>query len=162
MRIPKNKIVTGKYTSGNEFVEKLSNLPYQGYYYELNNKFYTGKEYNANAVEIIKIQQQNQLYNLSFDTALFSFISGITSQALQSPKVSGVPVSPLSIVGSFNTTRFFSQKINVQPITIKEINEETYNSLQGNSLFITTFISPTQTVDQADKQMPGLKNWLLG
>ena len=41
MRIPSNIIQTGKYTSGGEFVEKLTNKPYQGYYYELNGSLYT-------------------------------------------------------------------------------------------------------------------------
>lgn len=163
MRVPINKIQTGKYTSGNEFVEKITNTPYQGYYYELSNKFYVGKEFNPNAIEIIRIQQQNQLYNLSQDAALFSFLSGITSQALAQRRVFSVPFQEVSppIDLDFDT-RYFSQKVNTNPILIKEINRETYDSLQGNPLYITTFIGSTQNIDQADQQMPGLKTWLLG
>lgn len=164
MRVPINKIQTGKYTSGNEFVEKLTNTPYQGYYYELSNKFYVGKEFNPNAVEIIRIQQQNQLYNLSQDAALFSFLSGITSQALTQRRVFSVPFQFDDLLKDNvgRPIRYFSQKINTNPILIKEINRETYDSLQGNPLYITTFIGPTQNIDQADQQMPGLKTWLLG
>lgn len=163
MRIPKNKIQTGKYTQGNEFVELLSNKPYQGYYYELNNKFYIGKEYNSEAIEIIKAQQQNQLYNVSQNVALFSFLSGITSQALTSPRVSGIPKTNfIPKINIIDSTRYFSQKVNVNPIIIKEIDKETYDSLQGNPLYITTFISPNQDINKADQQMPGLKTWLSG
>ena len=154
MRVPKNKIKTGKYTSGNEFVELLTNKAYQGYYYEMNSKFYIGKEFDTNAAELVRLQQQNQLYNQSRSTALFSFISGIASQALISPRVSGIPPQVVA------ETRYFSQQTNVKPITIKEISKETYDSLQGNDLYKTTFIGPDQTIDQAEKQMPGLKTFL--
>lgn len=157
MRVPKNKIKTGKYTSGNEFVELLTNKSYQGYYYEMNNKFYIGKEFNANAVELVRVQQQNQLYNGSQNLALFSFISGIASQALTSPKISSIQSN---IEGNPTPIRYFSQQTNVKPITIKEISKETYDSLQGNSLYKTTFIGPDKTEDQAEKEMPGLKTFL--
>lgn len=157
MRVPKNKIKTGKYTSGGEFVELLTNKSYQGYYYEMNNKFYIGKEFSTNAIELVRIQQQNQLYNQSSNTALFSFISGITSQSLTFPKVfsiqSNIESNPTSI-------RYFSQQTNVNPITIKEISKETYDSLQGNALYRTTFIGPDKTEDQAEREMPGLKTFL--
>lgn len=157
MRVPKNKIKTGKYTSGNEFVELLTNKSYQGYYYEMNGKFYIGKEFNANAVELVRVQQQNQLYNGSQNLALFSFISGIASQALLFPKVTSVQPN---IEGNPTPIRYFSQQVNVNPITIKEINKETYEALQGNALYKTTLIGPEQSIDQAEKQMPGLKAFL--
>ena len=113
--------------------------------------------------DFIRIQQQNQLYNTP-GTELFSFLSGITSQALSSPNVSGLPIRPnpndLFLSKINTTTRYFSQQVNVKPTTIKEISKETYELLQGNSLYITTFIDPTQSVDQANAQMPGLKEWL--
>lgn len=158
MRVPKNKIKTGKYTSGNEFVELLTNKSYQGYYYEMNNKFYIGKEFNSNAVELVRTQQQNKLYNGSQNLALFSFISGITSQALISPKVSSIQSN---IESNPTSIRYFSQQTNVKPIIIKEISKETYDSLQGNDLYKTTFVGPNQTIDQAEKQMPGLKTFLV-
>jgi hypothetical protein len=41
-KIPANLITTG-YTSGKEFVYVSNYKPYQGYYYEINNKFFVGK-----------------------------------------------------------------------------------------------------------------------
>jgi hypothetical protein len=52
MRIPKNLIETGKYTSGKEFVYKITQTPFQGYYYILDNLYYVGKEYNKDAANI--------------------------------------------------------------------------------------------------------------
>jgi hypothetical protein len=165
MRVPKNIIQTGKYTSGGEFVEELSNKPYQGHYYELNGSLYTGKEYSVNAVKIIKKQNQNQLYN-STSTAMFSFMSGITSQQLSVPPINSINVNNLSDEGIplGYSTRFFAQKININPIIIKEIDEKSYTSLQGTPLYKTTFIGNyngvNQNVDQAEAQVPGLKTFL--
>ena len=158
MRIPKNIIETDKYTTGGELVYKETQTSYKGYYYILNNRYFVGKEYIVNAPELIKIQQSNTLlYRPS--TAIFSAVSGITSKSLRSPKVSSIQPN---IGNNPTSTRYFSQQINVKPITIKEISKETYDSLQGNSLFTTTFIGPTQNIDQAEKQMPGLKAFLIG
>ena len=158
MRIPKNIIETDKYTTGGELVYKETQTSYKGYYYILNNRYFAGKEYIVNAPELIKTQQSNTLlYRPS--TAIFSAASGITSKSLRSPKVSSIQPN---IVSNPTSTRYFSQQINVKPITIKEISKETYDSLQGNSLFTTTFIGLTQNIDQANQQMPGLRAFLVG
>ena len=164
MKVPKNIIQTGKYTSGGEFVEELSNKPYQGHYYELNGSLYTGKEYSVDAVKIIKKQNQNQLYN-STSTAMFSFMSGITSQQLSVPPINSINNNVLNGYGiQPPSTQFFAQKININPIIIKEVDEKSYTSLQGTPLYKTTFIGSyngvNQNIDQAEAQMPGLKTFL--
>jgi len=163
MKVPKNIIQTGKYTSGNEFVEEKTNKPYQGYYYELNGSLYTGKEYSIDAIKIIKKQDQNQLYNSS-NTALFSLVSGITSQQLAPTLVKGIPFSEEIPHGE--DLSFYSRQVNINPIIIKSINEKTYISLQGNPLYQTTFIGnyngTNQTIDQANDQIPGLRTFLGG
>jgi hypothetical protein len=171
MKIPKNIIQTGKYTSGNEFVEEKTNKPYQGYYYELNGLLYTGKEYSIDAIKIIKKQNQNQLYNSS-NTALFSLVSGITSQQLSTPSINSISDSKGDGLLSNNqstvfvtyTPKFYVQKINVNPIIIKEVDEKSYISVRGNPLYKTTFTgiynNINQTTDQAEKQIPGLTAFL--
>ena len=171
MRVPKNIIQTGKYTSGNEFVEEKTNKPYQGYYYELNGLLYTGKEYSIDAVKIIKKQDQNQLYNSS-NTALFSLVSGITSQQLSTPPINSISDSKGDGLLSNNqstvfvtyTPKFYVQKINVNPIIIKEVDEKSYISVRGNPLYKTTFIgiynNINQEPDQAEKRIPGLTAFL--
>jgi hypothetical protein len=173
MRVPKNIIQTGKYTSGGEFVEEKTNKPYQGYYYELNGSLYTGKEYSIDAIKIIKKEDQNQLYNSS-NTAMFSLVSGITSQQLSTPSINSISKnkedtlfsSPRPALTPVNTPpQFFVQKINVNPIIIKEVDEKSYISVQGNPLYKTTFIGIyngiSQNPDKAEAQMPGLNTFLL-
>jgi len=53
LRIPKNQIITGKYTLGKEYVILSSYAPYQGYYYNLNGRTFAGKEFDPKAPEII-------------------------------------------------------------------------------------------------------------
>jgi len=157
MKIPANVIETGKYTSGGEFVYKSNQSPYKGYYYILNNRFFEGKVYKADAQEIIQTKESNTLlYRLS--TAAFSLASGITSQNLRQKPVPSLPTTALNKpnIG----IRYFSKKVNVKPTVIKEISKETYDSLQGDSLYQTTFIGPDKSINQAEKEIPGLKTFL--
>jgi hypothetical protein len=158
MKIPKNIIKTGKYTAGEEFYIKETQAPYKGYYYILNNSYYAGKEYNEKAPEIIKIQQANTML-FRGSTAIFSIISGITSQMLKAPKVTSVQPNTES---NSVPERYFSSQVNIKPTIIKEISKDTYDSLQGNPLYQITFIGPTQSIDQAEKQLPGIKAFLIG
>jgi len=164
MKIPANIIVENKYTQGNEYIEEKTNKNYQGYYYELNGSLYAGKSYSDNALKIIPITDRNKMLTQGLSVATFSVVSGVTSQQLASPTVTSI-AGPTG--ASFNThnsflVRYFSSQVNIQPKIIKEISKETYDSLKTNSLYQTTFIGPTQSIDQADKQMPGLKSFLLG
>lgn len=158
MRIPKNKIQTGKYTSGGEFYTKSTQIPYQGYYYIFNNLFFAGKEYDPKALEIIKLEQTNSLL-FRASTFIFSKISGLTSQSLKSPKITSLQPN---LENKLTETRYFCKQINIYPIIIKETDEKTYNALQGNPLYQTTFLNKNQNLEQADKQMPGLKTFLTG
>ena len=157
MKVPKNIIETGLYTSGKEFVYKTTQAPYKGPYYALNDSYYVGKEYNDKADEIIKIVQSNTLLNNS-STALFSAISGITSQVLRAVKT---PAIQSNIESNSVPIRYFMRQVNVQPVTIKEISKEAYDSVQGNPLYQTTFVSKDQSIDQAERQLPGVKAFLL-
>lgn len=158
MRVPNNIIEANKYTSGNELYFKKTQAPYVGYYYIINERYYVGKEYKENADELITIKEAN---NLLFrpSTSTFTQLSGITSIALTATKITSVQTNmennPVSV-------RYFSQKVNVKPTLIKEIDQNSYNTLQRDPLYITTYIGLGQTLDQAEKQMPGLKTWLLG
>ena len=162
MKVPSNKVKTGKYTPGGEFVEETTNKAYQGYYYELNNSLYAGREFKAGAPKIIRVQEANKLYYNNFDTAIFSLISGITSQQLSSPKVAGITNT------SGSPIRYFAKKLNTNPILIKEIDKNTYNSLQKDPTYQTIIINlpsgdnpNSKVIDNADKQMPGLKSFIL-
>ena len=164
IRIPKNQIVQNKYTTGKEYMFVKTYREYQGYYYELNGKTYAGKEFNPSAYELIKIQSDsvnNLLTNPS--TYIYGKVSG---NKITKTKVTSLPSSTttnlLDRAGDF-FLKFFCQKINQSSI-IKEIDEETYISLQKDPLYKTTFIGTyngkTQSVDEANKQIPNLKDYL--
>jgi hypothetical protein len=160
-KIPLNAI-TVKYTSGGELVDIKTNTPYKGYYYEFNSKMYAGKEYTSYNPELVKIQNSNKLLN-NKATAVYSVISGISSQQLNkqsTPFPSVITEKGNKYPGNLNPLRFFCQKINTQPIIIKEITEQTYNDLQSNPLYKTTYIGTykgkNQTLVDAESQVTGV------
>ena len=163
MGVPKNNIIAGKYTSGGEFVILSTNAPYQGYYYELNNKFYSGKEYSPTAPEIIRIQspEKNRLLN-SLPTAIYSLVSGVTSKSISTPPVNVIPSETNTKINK--SVRFFCKKINSD--IIKEIDEQTYKSLQNQPIYQTTYIGvyldKAQSMEQAESQLSGVKAFLAG
>jgi hypothetical protein len=160
LNIPKNKIVT-KYTSGGEYIVKDTNVPYQGYYCEVNNTLYAGKDYNSKAPILISKADQNQLLQ-NKNTAAYSVTSGITSQQLQQQKPTSLP----NAYRAPNDTnpRFYCRKTNEQPIIIKQISEEDYKRLSNTPLYQTTYIgiynNKNQSPVDANKQLPGLELYL--
>ena len=159
MKVPSN-LIKYNYTPGNEFVNPDTNVPYQGYYYEINGTYFVGSEFNANASKIIKKENENKYLN-DPKTATYAKLTGYTTQKSNEPKVIALPqIGSNSISLDYGYPRFFTQNINTTPTIIKEIDEKTYNSLQTSPFFKTTYISNTQSVTQADAQMPGLKTFL--
>jgi hypothetical protein len=157
MLIPANKIQKGKYTIGGEFIDKITNVPYKGYYYIFNNLYFAGKEYSSNARELIKAVEENKLMRLNASAANYSLISGITSQDLQTPKVNYLQYN------TSDSTRYFYRKINENnPIIIREIDKNNYDKIKNNPLFQTTFLDDTKSLDQAEKELPGLTLFLRG
>jgi len=164
-RIPKNIISENLYTQGNEFVDAKTNASYQGYYCELNGKFYIGKSFDANASEIVKVKQSNSLFN-NISTVVFSAISGITSQSISPSIIKGNPVGGNNLEYNNEKITFYSKQLNVNPILIRSINESTYLSIQKDAIYQTTYIGDYKgnliTANQAYAQMPGLKEFLEG
>ena len=111
----------------------LSGKSYKGYYCIISNsRFYTGKTYNDQSQELSKLSLNPPLTN------------------------------PTALPPQNTSTRYFIRKVNIFPITIKEVNEQTYNEYTNDPFYQLTFIGPNQTIEQADTQIPGLKIWLLG
>jgi hypothetical protein len=137
MGVPKNQILENQYTRGGEFYTSSDGKNYQGYYcIILSTKFFTGKTYDSTSKPLTK--------------------------RTETPSTS----NPTSLPKQNSPTRFFIRKVNVQPIIIKEVDENTYESLQNNPIYQTTYVGVyngnNQTPDQAEKQMPGIKTFLLG
>ena len=57
IRIPASQIVSGSYTSNGDYVYRSSKNIYKGYYYKFKGKFYTGKDYNKDAKEIVSAKK---------------------------------------------------------------------------------------------------------
>jgi hypothetical protein len=169
MKIPQNQIKTGLYTIGKEFVDKKTHEPYQGYYYELSNKYFAGKEFNNSAPEIIKVSSSN--FNkllLNKNTKTYGSLSKL-SLIFTNIKFKSLPEGgEYSIQHSEGRSGdegvfFYCKKYNSD--VIKKIDEETYNSLKQDILYMTTFVGRYngvyQTLDTADKQVPGVKDWVV-
>jgi hypothetical protein len=160
MKIPANIIET-KYTSGNEFVFSLNYKYYQGYYYELNGKIFAGKEFNADSSELIR-SNSNNINTLLTDSK--TYIYGFLSKTrINNVKVKGV-IPPDAHNVNVDIINFYCKKINTNPILIKQISEQTYSSLENDPLYIVTYIGNYKGIDQtiydASKQIPELKDWL--
>jgi hypothetical protein len=137
--IPADKILTNQYTRGNEFIVASTREHYQGYYcIVLSTKYYTGKTYTDQSKQLLK------------------YIPN------------AVPSNPTSLPPQTTATRYFLKKINQHPIIIKEIDEMTYNIYQGDPFYQlvavqvpgSDFNINSKALDDADKQMPGLKIFL--
>lgn len=151
--VPKN-LIKVKTASKGELVYKATSAPFSGSYYELNNKIYEGDSFKYGAFELVTPQNANTLFNNN-ETFAYSLFSGVTSQTLAQPKIN-------QVVNRAAPINFYYTQINIQPAFIREIDEESYNNLQNNGLYKTTFVGTykgiTQTIDDADKQIPGILN----
>jgi hypothetical protein len=166
LRIPKNLIVTSKYTSGGEYMFKSTQKEYKGYYYELNGKIFAGKEFNTYANELLKINIDNINPFLSrASTSTYGFLSNININTNLEKLNSLFIINSDESFYEPEVPFFFCKKINETPIKINRISEETYISLQKNIFYQTTFIGNfkgiTQTSEQAYQQMPGLEAFFV-
>lgn len=155
MKVPANIIET-KYTSGNEFVFTFNYKYYQGYYYEINGKTFVGREFDANAPELIKADSKE--INSLLTNAKTLVYGSLSKIKLNNINVKGVVPKDTDLVA------FYCKKINVDPILIKQISEQTYYTLKNDPLYIVTYIGDYKGIDQdisdASKQIPELVDWL--
>ena len=65
VKLPLNQSVKYQYTMGGEYVlPSNTEIPYIGYYYELNGRAFAGKEFRYDAPEILKntLKSSNPLF----------------------------------------------------------------------------------------------------
>ena len=166
MIIPSNIIENNLYTIGGEFINKDTYKDYQGYYYELNNRFYIGKEFNPNSIELIK-KDSSEVNPLLANpkTATYGKLTGIK---IQQNKPKPVPFSPT--VDDFQQgyqIRYFAKKLNITPILIREINQTDFYKLSNDPLYQTLevkyyFDISDQQIADLNKKMPGLGAYIRG
>ena len=160
IRIPKNQIVFN-YTSGGEYLLLNTQKEYQGHYYGINNKFFAGKEFNTNAPEIVKLTSNKVIpVNQPPSVGIYSKLSGITQN---NPSIESLPVGGDVPEADFSSLIFYCKKINDNQI--KQISKDTYLTLKKNPIYQTSFIGNFQGKDQsledANTEIPGLKDWYL-
>ena len=165
IRIPKNIIVESKYTIGNEYILLSSYQRYQGYYYEMNGKYFAGKEFDQNAPELQKIisPKSNSLLKIA-SGFLFGKLSGININQKNTP-TSVIYQATQEDYNRGYSIRYFYKKINITPIIIKETNKENYDLLINDPLYQVVSIKWdgvrfNTNLEEAEKQMPGLKAFL--
>ena len=158
LKIPQNQIVQSKYTSGGEYMFVSTQNEYQGYYYDLNGKLFAGKEFNSNNPEIVRIQSSN--FNKLLGKTSTYVYGRISGTKINTSVVNALPKSDNPNITDVGT-KFYCSKINVSPILIKEIDEQTYENIQRDPIYRTTYVgtynNKFQSTDEADKQLPGLK-----
>lgn len=165
MRVPSN-LLKFDYTSGDKFVYSLNYKYYQGYYYEFNNKFFAGKEFNINAPELLKADSPEiNLALTQASTYTYGFLSKIKANK-NNTKVKAI--SPNTINKNFEqgiNIRYFAKQLNAVPILIKEIDKTTFEKIQSDSYYQTiqvenAFNLTEKDLDSLDKKMQGLKTFL--
>ena len=167
MKVPLNIIETGKYTIGKEFINTSTNKEYQGYYYELNNKYFIGKEFNNKAPELIKLNSSNFIFH-NIDKE-YGRLTKINPKSIQFPKTIHNPDMSAKDASGENFLTYYAKKINNYPILIREINKENYLELQNNNVWQVIALVTTQgdvginieELNKAEKEMSGIKPWLL-
>jgi len=169
LRIPSNQIKFN-YTAGKEYMFISTHNEYQGHYYKFNGKTFAGKEFDLYAPELIKIPVDNKgssLFNPLLTNAATYLYGKISNTQINN-------FTPTSIVGKVSqekTIRYFTKKINNNPILIKEISKEDYMILQKQPNPLLQIINiqfppggyfaDQKNLDEAEKQMPGIKAFIL-
>jgi len=168
MRIPANIISKDKYTIGNEYLYLDTYKEYQGFYYELSNKFFAGVDFNPNAREIIK-KDSAKLNKLLLDPKTEEY--GRISQ-VQLP--TNIPPAPLA--DTLNKPddleeydAYFYKKMVGKNILIKEISKETYGQYINNPIYQVIKVKvnngdtgiTSRELDRVDKEMSGFATWYL-
>jgi hypothetical protein len=158
MRVPSNIIIENKYTLGKELIYAKTYKEYQGYYYEINDKLFAGKEFDPRALQLIKIN--------SFDVNLLrinpktSSYGNLTNTKLPTNKLISIPFV-------FNSgLKYLAKQLNSSPIRIFFVNEETYNREKNNPLYSFTVVAFNyeagfNITDQNIKEIPEIEIFLM-
>jgi hypothetical protein len=154
IQIPKNRILENQYTNGTGIGKNLalrfvrSKIPYIGFYCVINgSKYFTGKTYDD------KTSRPLEKYNII--QAAAGAIAAAGSVATQANSL---------LSDNSKIVRYFYKDLTVKDIKIKEIDQKAFNVLaqkNDTSFQVISFNSQTQTLEDVNKQMPGLREFLV-
>jgi hypothetical protein len=154
MRVPKNIIVTSKYTQGNEYMYKNTQHQYQGYYYELNGKTFVGKTFDVYSLELVRMTPNN------FNTLLTKASTYVYGE-LSNIKIPNILIPSVVLTSNSDEETYYTRKINEIPYSIKQISKETYTNTLKDPIYQSVILKADYSnIDQAEQQMPGLRAFL--
>jgi hypothetical protein len=168
IKLPANQALKSKYTPGpEEYVYLKTYEPYIGYYYEINGRTFAGQIFSTNAPEIIKFDKKiNNILLQNPDTEMYAKLSGMSVNSFE---LKGIPFNPSNKqIEQGYITRYFAKKIISNTfLDIKEVDQDTFKVISNDPLYTTlrinyTFSSTDKELNEFDKQMPGLKEYLQG
>lgn len=133
MKVPANIISENLYTIGKEFVFADSYKEYQGYYYEISDKFFAGREFNTNAPRLLKLNS-DEINSLRLNPQTSTYAS-LKRTRIPSSKI---PSIPLELTAGI---KYLAKQANLTPIRIIFTTEKTYLESAKHPEFIFTAIS---------------------
>ena len=156
MRVHSNIIKENKYTLGKELVYAKTYKEYQGYYYEISDKLFAGREFDPKALQLTKISSISK-FKLNEKTSTYS---NLTKQNL--PPTDRIISIPLSIKSEI---KYIVKQLNSSPIRLFFVNKETYEREKDNPLYsFTTIYFDSQygfsITEQNKKEIPEIDIFL--
>ena len=160
--IPKSRIQENQYTNGTGFGKNVllrfpdTKKPYIGSYTVINgSKYYSGKEYVENS-------QLLEQYTIPINPSAVASAGSIPTLAAVS--ISGVILSGNeSLPSSSSSIRYFYKDLTSSSNLIKQIDKKAYDQLSdklSNTYQVISYNKNTQTLEEVNKQMPGLAAFL--
>lgn len=152
-QIPKSRILENQYTNGTGLGKNLalrfitSKIPYIGFYNIVGGtKYFSGAKYD---------ETSKPLEKYSILAAAASLVAG-----------AGAVVTKANSLVNADTSgvRYFYKDLTKPDILIKEIDKDAYNKFNGVSSMTYQVISynpQTQTLEEVNSQMPGLRAFLV-
>ena len=161
--LPLNQSIKTQYTMGGEYV--LPNnveIPYIGYYYELNGRTFVGNEFRYDAPELLKntLKASNPLLQNS-ETLEYAKISNFKLTTQSSPTIYVNTLKEDSL-------RYFLKKTNTNDIiSIIEVSKETHDQYKNNPFYQSVIFNfkyktgfNNNEIEMAEKTMVGIKEFL--
>lgn len=128
MKVPANIISENLYTIGKEFVFADSYKEYQGYYYEISDKFFAGREFNTNAPRLLKLgSDEIDSLRLNPQTSTYANLKRTRTSS------SKIPSIPLELTAGI---KYLAKQANLTPIRIIFTTEKTYREADKHPEFI--------------------------
>jgi hypothetical protein len=156
MRVPSNIIKENKYTLGKELVYAKTYKEYQGYYYEISDKLFAGREFDPKALQLTKISSISKV-KLNEKTSIYSNLTK-QNQSL-TDRIISIPLSIKSEI------KYIVKQLNSSPIRLFFIDKETYEREKNNPLYsFTTIYFDSQygfsITEQNKKEIPEINIFL--